>query len=65
MAVDQQSRTTGRLAAVRHRLADRLVLERVRGVFGDRLPVALCSPAPIAREVLVFLDACGVLILEG
>jgi len=56
---------SGRLAAARHRLADRLVLEKVRGVFGDRLAVALCGAAPIGKEVLEFFDACGVLILEG
>ena len=55
----------GRIGAARHRLADMLVLEKVRGVFGDRLAVGLCGAAPIAREVLEFFDACGVLILEG
>jgi long-chain acyl-CoA synthetase len=55
----------GRSAALQHRLADRLVLSKVRGVFGDRLELALCGAAPIGREVLEFFDACGVLILEG
>jgi long-subunit acyl-CoA synthetase (AMP-forming) len=41
------------------------VLSKVRGVFGDRLAVAMCGAAPIGREVLEFLDACGVLVLEG
>ncbi len=54
-----------RTAATRHRLADRLVLSKVRGVFGDRLAMAMCGAAPIGREVLEFLDACGVLVLEG
>ena len=55
----------GRLAAARFRLADRLVLSKVRGMFGDRLAMALCGAAPIGREVLEFFDACGVLVLEG
>ena len=55
----------GRLAAARHHVADRLVLSKVRGVFGDRLAMALCGAAPIGREVLEFFDACGVLVLEG
>jgi long-chain acyl-CoA synthetase len=55
----------GRVATARHRLADRLVLSKVRGVFGDRLALAMCGAAPIGREVLEFLDACGVLVLEG
>jgi long-chain acyl-CoA synthetase len=56
---------TGRLDRARHELADRLVLSRVRGVFGDRLRMAMTGAAPIGREVLEFFDACGVTILEG
>jgi long-chain acyl-CoA synthetase len=48
-----------------HRVADRLVLSRVRDVFGDRLEMALTGAAPIAHEVLEFFDACGILVLEG
>ena len=55
----------GRLGAARHRLADRLVLSKVRGLFGGRLVAALCGAAPVGREVLEFFDACGVLVLEG
>jgi long-chain acyl-CoA synthetase len=50
---------------VAHHLADRLVLARVRGVFGDRLELALTGAAPINHEVLEFFDACGVVVLEG
>jgi long-chain acyl-CoA synthetase len=46
-------------------LADRLVLSKVRALFGPRLDLALTGAAPIALEVLEFLDACGVLVLEG
>jgi long-chain acyl-CoA synthetase len=49
----------------RHRLADRLVLSKVRSLFGDRIQLALTGAAPIAREVLEFLDGCGVEVLEG
>jgi len=55
----------GALATARHRLADKLVLSKVRGLFGDRLAMALCGAAPVAPEVLEFFDACGVLVLEG
>jgi len=64
-AAAREGTELGRLAAIEHRLADRLVLSRVRGVFGDRLELAMCGAAPIGREVLEFFDACGVLILEG
>jgi long-chain acyl-CoA synthetase len=64
-AAAREGMPLSRAAATRHRLADRLVLSKVRGVFGDRLAMALCGAAPIGREVLEFLDACGVLVLEG
>ncbi len=46
-------------------VADRLVLSRVRDLFGGRIELALTGAAPIAVEVLEFFDACGVLVLEG
>ncbi len=55
----------GRLHRLRHDVADRLVLARVRSLFGDRLVFAMCGAAPIGAEILEFFDACGVLILEG
>ncbi|MDX6728135.1 MAG: long-chain acyl-CoA synthetase [Baekduia sp.] len=48
-----------------HAVADRLVLTKVRALFGGELQVALTGAAPIARDVLDFFDACGVLVLEG
>ena len=58
-------RSAGALARRRHGLADRLVLSKVRGVFGDNLRVALTGAAPIGPEIIEFFDACGVLVLEG
>jgi long-chain acyl-CoA synthetase len=46
-------------------LADRLVLSKVRDLFGGRLELSLTGAAPIPREVLEFLDACGITVLEG
>jgi hypothetical protein len=48
----------------RHALADRLVLSKVRALFGGRLGLALTGAAPVSREVLEFFDACGVQVLE-
>ena len=53
------------LTDVQYRLADRLVLAKVRRLFGPELQVALVGAAPIAPELLEFFDACGVLVLEG
>ena len=61
----RKGRPMGRLDRVRHGVADRLVLSKVRGVFGGRLQLALTGAAPIGREILDFFDACGVPVLEG
>jgi long-chain acyl-CoA synthetase len=53
------------LTDVQYRLADRLVLAKVRRLFGPELQIALVGAAPIAPELLEFFDACGVLVLEG
>jgi len=53
------------LTDLQYRVADRLVLSKVRGVFGSSLELALVGAAPIAGELLAFFDACGVLVLEG
>ena len=58
----QQPRTLTRL---RHAVADRLVLSKVRDLFGTDLELVLTGAAPIATDVLEFFDACGVLVLEG
>jgi long-chain acyl-CoA synthetase len=64
-AAERAGERPGLLARTSHRLADRLVLARVRAVFGDRLVAALCGAAPVSQDVLEFFDACGVLVLEG
>jgi len=55
----------GALLRGRHAVADRLVLSKVRGLFGPDLRLALTGAAPMAAEVLEFFAACGVPILEG
>jgi long-chain acyl-CoA synthetase len=53
------------LTDLQYRVADPLVLSKVREVFGPNLQVALVGAAPVAKELLEFFDACGVLVLEG
>jgi long-chain acyl-CoA synthetase len=60
-----QGLTPNPLRRARHRLMDALVLSKVRRIFGSRLQVALVGAAPIARELLEFFAACGVVVLEG
>ncbi len=58
-------RLPGILTDVQYRVADELVLSKVRRVFGPSLQMALVGAAPVAQELLEFFDACGVLVLEG
>jgi len=50
---------------VKYALADRMVLSKVRDIFGGRVRYFLSSAAPIAVEILEFFHACGMVILEG
>ncbi|MGZ4179827.1 MAG: AMP-dependent synthetase/ligase [Solirubrobacteraceae bacterium] len=53
------------LTDLQYRVADPLVLSKVRAAFGPALELGLIGAAPVARELLEFFDACGVLVLEG
>jgi long-chain acyl-CoA synthetase len=64
-AAERAGRRPGALLRARHATADRLVLSKVRGLFGGNLRLAMTGAAPIAAEILEFFDACGVVILEG
>jgi long-chain acyl-CoA synthetase len=62
---ERRGRSPGALLRGRYALADKLVLSKVRGLFGPDIKLAMTGAAPIAQEVLEFFDACGVLVLEG
>ncbi len=53
------------LLSAQYRLADRLVLHKIRNLFGGNLRVAVTGAAPINPDILRFFDAAGVLVLEG
>jgi long-chain acyl-CoA synthetase len=61
----RNGRSLNAVQALQYQLADRLVLAKVRNVFGDKLQLALVGAAAVAPELLEFFDACGVLVLEG
>ena len=50
---------------VRQRIADKLVLHKVRALFGDRIELCLTGAAPIEPDVMNFFWAAGVPVLEG
>jgi long-chain acyl-CoA synthetase len=61
----QRAGTASPLLQAQYRIADRLVLSKIRELFGGRIELALTGAAPIPLEVLEFLDACGITVLEG
>jgi long-chain acyl-CoA synthetase len=61
----REGRQGGPLFRAQYALADRLVLSKVRALFGPDLQLALTGAAPIAKEIIQFFDDCGVLVVEG
>jgi len=61
----REGKVLGPLLQVQQRLADRLVFQKIRALFGGRLQFFISGSAPLSREVAEFFDAMGVLILEG
>ena len=50
---------------VQYALADKLVLHKIRDLFGGRMKLALSGAAPIDTEILEFFRAAGIWVLEG
>ena len=61
----QAGRPIPRSLALQHRLADRLVYDKVKERLGGRLRIAVSGGAPLAKEIIQFFHALDVLILEG
>jgi len=55
----------GIVLKAQHAVADRLVLHKIRDLFGGRVKLALSGAAPIDTDILEFFHAAGVWVLEG
>ena len=53
-----------RVLELQLRLADKLVLSKIRDAFGGRVRYCIVGAAPTPVEILEFFHACGILILE-
>ncbi len=61
----QQGREPRGLLAVQHRLADKLVLSRIKALFGGRMRFFISGGAPLPKPHMEFFHAADLLILEG
>jgi long-chain acyl-CoA synthetase len=61
----QQGKQPSGLLALKLKLADRLVFDRIKQTFGGRVRYFISGSAPLSREISEFFHACGILILEG
>jgi long-chain acyl-CoA synthetase len=64
-ALRQQGREPTGLLAIQHKLATRLVFNKLRDRFGGRLRFFISGSAPLSKELAEFFHAAGILILEG
>jgi len=63
--VRQQGREPSGLLALKLKVADKLVFEKIKQRFGGRVKFFISGSAPLSREIAEFFHACGILILEG
>lgn len=50
---------------VEYQVAQKLVLNKVKEAFGGKMRFAVSGGAPISKDVAMFFNACGIIILEG
>ena len=62
---ERESRPVPMGLALRHRLADRLVLAKIRQIMGGRARFFPCAGAPLSVEIEEFFQACGVFVMCG
>lgn len=61
----RNGREVGGLLALRHAVADRLVLSKVRAAFGGRPRLFPCAGAPLSPEVEELFHSAGVFVCQG
>ncbi len=61
----REGKTPGPILSLQRALADALVFQKVRALFGGNLQFFISGSAPLAREIHEFFAALGIAILEG
>ncbi len=62
---NERGEKTSWLLSVQHKLADKLVLSKVRARFGNRIRFAITGGAPLAKELMEWFHGTGLIVLEG
>ena len=62
---ERAGRPVGGALALKRKLADRLVFEKLHAALGGRLRWAVSGGAPLSPDIAEFFHAAGILILEG
>jgi long-chain acyl-CoA synthetase len=65
MRLQSHKEKPGPVLSMKYRLADRLVLRKLRSRIGSRLRLVVSGGAPATREVIEFFNAVGILTVEG
>ena len=60
-----QGRPVAGLLAIKHGIANKLVLSKIQAALGGRVMWTVSGAAPLNKSIGEFFHACGVLILEG
>jgi len=63
--VRQAGETVNPILGAQYKLADKLVLSKIRDRFGGRLRFFISGSAALDREIAQWFDAIGVVVLEG
>jgi long-chain acyl-CoA synthetase len=63
--VERTGRKPGPFLTLEHKLADKLVFEKVRARLGGKLRLGVSGAAPLAVDVMEFFHAMGVPVIEG
>lgn len=58
LAFDYKRRHLYQEETLAHRLLDRVVLNKVRDLFGGQLRLIVCGGAPLSEELRVFASVC-------
>lgn len=63
--VEAAGKKPGFLLTRKHKMADKMVLSKIRAIFGGNLKIALTGAAPIDPEIIRFFHAAGVPVFEA